>query len=69
MKHAVDAVLRAEVRAFALRFACEDCVHFHAAREACVHGFTERPSLEDLAPGSPTLSFCKEFELGEGRDA
>lgn len=66
MRHTVDARLRAEARTFALRFACEDCVHFDPERRACVHGYIERPSATDFEPGSPPMAFCKEFELGEG---
>jgi hypothetical protein len=61
MKHAVDEALRDEVRAFALRFACEDCAHFDAARSRCLHGYTERPRVTDLDRG--LVVFCKEFEL------
>jgi hypothetical protein len=66
VRHLVDDVLRAEARAFALRFACDDCAHFDAREQTCAHGYTERPSIADLAPESKTLAFCKEFELGGG---
>jgi hypothetical protein len=66
VRHLVDDVLRVEARAFALRFACEDCAHFDAGQRACAHGYTERPSPADLGPESTTLAFCKEFELGNG---
>jgi len=69
VRHLVDDVLRAEARTFALRFACDDCAHFAAKSQACAHGYTERPSRSDLAPGSTTLAFCKEFELDGGEDA
>jgi len=64
VRHPVDSLLRAEARRYALRFACEDCVHFDARASACVHGYTERPSPADLEPDRPPLAFCKEFELG-----
>jgi hypothetical protein len=68
VRHLVDALLRAEASAFALRFACDDCAHFAAKQQACAHGYTERPSLSDLGPESATLAFCKEFELDGGDD-
>jgi hypothetical protein len=67
VRHDVDATLLREARVFALRFACEDCAHFDAPKRACTHGYIERPSPEDLAPGSATVAFCKEFELGGDR--
>jgi hypothetical protein len=69
VRHPVDAQLRREAHAFALRFACEDCAHFDPAGAACVHGYTERPSVRDLEPGRPPFAFCKEFELGGASEA
>jgi hypothetical protein len=59
----VDARLREEARRFALRFACEDCAHFDAHREACVHGYPAAPRLAEIDEEDELL-FCKEFELG-----
>jgi hypothetical protein len=60
----VDAVLRDEAVRFALRFACEDCVHWNASRGAgvCGNGWPERVE-KDALDGSE-VAFCKEFELG-----
>jgi hypothetical protein len=62
MRHVVDARLLDEARTFSLRFACEDCAHFDAKRDACTHGYTERPNRSDLESRA-TLAFCKEFEM------
>lgn len=51
----------AERRRFALRFRCEDCAHFDAAREQCAHEWPNELHRE-RAP-STVLDFCKEFEL------
>jgi hypothetical protein len=64
MRHIVDAHLREEARAFDLKFACCDCVHFDAPRDVCVHGYIERPSPSDMDRLGAQLAFCKEFELG-----
>ena len=63
MRHTVDEALMLEARAFVLRFACVDCVHFDAERSRCVHGYTERPSEKDLERPGSVVTFCKEFEL------
>jgi hypothetical protein len=67
VKHPVNAQLQREAARFALRFACEDCVHFDADRVRCTHGYVERPSRADLAELGGLLAFCKEFELDEGK--
>jgi hypothetical protein len=64
----VDARLAEQASRFALRFACDDCVHFGArgtapaAPEAtCGHGWPVR--LRRSALDDEELSFCKEYEL------
>jgi hypothetical protein len=56
-----DDRLRAEAERFSLRFACEDCAHFDAARDACSHGYPPAPRRSQLFDRD--LVFCKEFEL------
>lgn len=82
MKTLVDARLRIEARSFALRFACDDCVHFNLVREACALGYPASPrrgALEADAetqvalsaatePRAATIEFCKEFDLGGSFD-
>ena len=65
MRHTVDQELLRQARVFALRFACEDCVHFDAEDARCAHGYTERPSAGAIHQLGATIAFCKEFELGE----
>jgi hypothetical protein len=66
----VDGVLRDEARRFALRFACEDCVHWNvtvaagATAGVCGNGWPERVAKDALA--GDEVAFCKEFELGAG---
>lgn len=63
MKTPVDARLREEAERFALRFRCDDCVHFRP--DACAHGYpieAHRGSSEGPIEG-PFVVFCKEFEL------
>jgi hypothetical protein len=72
MRTRVDGVLRDEARRFALRFACEDCVHWNvtavvaagAAAGACGNGWPEGVERDALA--GDEVVFCKEFELGSG---
>ena len=67
MRTRADLRLREEAARFALRFACDDCAHFDADRARCAHEYPPGPRRDALAPtdaGDPTLSFCKEFELG-----
>lgn len=67
MRWLVDARLVEEARRHALRFACEDCAH-RTDSAGCAHGYPAdaRPRREDLAAPGATMSFCKEFELGDG---
>jgi hypothetical protein len=60
--------LERQAARFALKFACEDCVHFAAETAACAHGYPTAPHRSrPLAPrpGADLLPivFCKEFEL------
>lgn len=65
MKTAVDALLRAEVARFSLRFACEDCVHFDEPLARCSLGYPAAPRRCALdEPGEAHLETCKAFELG-----
>ena len=65
MKTLVDALLRTQAKAYALRFACEDCVHFRQDTEACSFGYPASPRRSELdaATIECTLEFCKSFEL------
>jgi hypothetical protein len=68
MKTPVDPRLLREAAHFALRFACDDCVHFSPEREpTCGHGWPVRlrRSALDASAGTDAepLAFCKEFEL------
>ena len=68
MRTPVTLRLLDEARRFALRYACDDCVHFvvasasSAADERCAQGYPlgER-SARALVVGDE-LAFCKEFE-------
>lgn len=53
----------AELVRFALRFACEDCVHFEAASGACSLGYPNEAHRDGAHRGSRRLVFCKEFEI------
>jgi hypothetical protein len=69
VKTPVDARLMTEAARFALRFACDDCVHFAPERErTCGHGWPVRLRRSAVeAPSTPgsddPIGFCKEFEL------
>jgi hypothetical protein len=60
----VDARLREEAARYALRFACEDCVHFEPGSGRCSLEYPASPRREALS--ADVLELCKEFELGEG---
>jgi hypothetical protein len=62
VKTRADERLREEASRFALRFACDDCAHFDAARSRCHHEYPAAPRRTALDEAE--LSFCKEFELG-----
>ena len=59
----VDDVLKCESAAYRLRYACESCAHFDEERRACAEGYPNEAHLGDPARTSPTLRFCKSFEL------
>ena len=63
MKTRADARLRDEVARFALRFACDDCVHFDREGERCLHGYPAEPRHDAIATRDE-IELCKEFELG-----
>jgi hypothetical protein len=72
MNTRADALFIEEAAACRLRFECDDCAHFDDARAACAHGYPvapHRPTAlgENVVVGS-TITFCKEFELGDGAD-
>ena len=49
---------------FSLRFCCEDCGHFDAARARCRHDWpTELHRRERYLKDAREIVFCKEFEL------
>ncbi len=49
-----------ESRAFALRYCCDDCVHFRDP--VCTHGYPEGERVSrDLREGDEVV-FCKEFD-------
>jgi hypothetical protein len=58
----VDERLLDEAARFALRFACEDCVHFDASTERCSLSYPAAPRRDALRRGH--LELCKSFELG-----
>jgi hypothetical protein len=59
MRTRVDLQLAEEAKKFALRFACDDCIHF-CEQKGCEHGYPLSPRREDLQ--AETIVFCKEFE-------
>jgi hypothetical protein len=64
VKTKVDLVLLREADAFAFRYACEDCVHFHsdAIHPGCTLEYPAEPRRDALV-GDFNV-FCKEFDLG-----
>ena len=61
MRVLVDERLIGDIRRYALRFTCRDCVHFLPGTGTCAH---EWPNQEHLAlPAAGEFLFCKEFEL------
>jgi hypothetical protein len=62
VKTPIDARLRDEASRFQLRYRCDDCVHFDAARERCTHGYPTAPHRVGL--DGEVLVFCKEFDAG-----
>ena len=57
-----DALFRAQVATYRLRWHCEDCAHFEG--DGCAHGLPSARHREtlDRDPNAP-LAFCKEHEL------
>ena len=60
MRTRVDLQLTDEAKKFALRFACEDCVHFDDQLR-CEHGYPAAPRQADLQ--LEEIVFCKDFEI------
>jgi hypothetical protein len=60
MRTRVDLQLKQEAATFALRFACDDCIHF-CDRKGCEHGYPLAPRREDLE--REEIVFCKDFEF------
>jgi hypothetical protein len=63
VKTVTDARLRDEAARFALRFTCEECVHFDLPRALCGNGYPPGPRDGSLARDASELAFCKEYEL------
>ncbi|CAN5732690.1 hypothetical protein BH09MYX1_BH09MYX1_66530 [soil metagenome] len=65
MKTTVDERLEREAFASALRFRCDDCVHFGTETGSCVNGYPTAPHRVrvDDVPRPLEIVFCKEFEL------
>jgi hypothetical protein len=61
LKTRVDELLRAQAKAYALRFACDDCAHFERDAGACSLGYPAAPRRPEVE--GPSLEFCKSFEL------
>ena len=61
MRTLVDLALRDEARRFALRYSCDECVHWTGA--TCSNGWPERVPGGAIDAGDE-VTFCKEFELG-----
>ena len=52
-----------EASRFSLRYTCEDCGNFDAARERCRHEWpTEKHRRAASGEARPEVVFCKEFE-------
>lgn len=62
MRTRVDDRLREEATRYALRFACDDCAHFDAARAECSLGYPPSPRRDALS--AEQIELCKTFELG-----
>jgi hypothetical protein len=60
MRTRVDLQLKQEASIFALRFACEDCIHF-CEQKGCEHGYPLAPRRRDLE--REEIVFCKDFEI------
>lgn len=61
MKTRVDDRFREEAARFALRFACDDCVHFDETHARCSLGYPPHPRRGALE--GTHLELCKSFEL------
>jgi hypothetical protein len=61
VKTPVDELLRAQARAYSLRFACDDCAHFDGEAAVCSLGYPASPRRPQVEAAS--LEFCKSFEL------
>lgn len=59
----VDPRLKAEARAFDLRFTCEYCAHFGPDDARCGNGFPTGPHRDIDLAARHELEFCKGFEL------
>ena len=54
-----DERFEEEAKRFALRWSCEDCVHFAHETQTCSHGY---PTEQHRRKARPVV-FCKEWEL------
>ncbi|HEX6277665.1 MAG TPA: hypothetical protein VFZ53_31700 [Polyangiaceae bacterium] len=63
MRTLVDDRLRDEARAFAFRFACEDCAHFEPDGARCANGYPTFPHARVDLASRRHLEFCKEFDF------
>lgn len=72
MRHALDARVASEIRAFSLRFTCEACAHA-SPDHRCSLGYPNdehrstrvlEQAIEAGGGEGIHLTFCKEFELG-----
>ena len=61
VKTHVDLRLREEARAYAFRFACEDCAHFDTELARCSLSYEAAPRRDAL--GGTRIELCKTFEL------
>jgi hypothetical protein len=58
----VDGRFIAETEAFALRFTCDDCLHYLAESGRCAH-FWPNAEHQGLPEPGQFVVFCKEFEV------
>jgi len=63
MRTRIDSILVEQVRAYQLRYSCEDCCHFDEEAQDCSLGYPNQPHRRRELLIAEEVVFCKEFDL------
>jgi hypothetical protein len=59
----IDERLHSDIQVYALKYSCENCIHFEQQRGGCSLGFVPGPHRARAIEPGDTIVFCKTFEL------